>query len=69
MAPNIKDVTFSNGIVQEDKPVDSITTKRPRSVIVWRNVVLFVLLHSSALLGVYLCFTTAMWSTILFGEY
>lgn len=67
MAPNIKDVSFSNGIVHEDKTVNSITTKRPQSSIVWRNVLLFVMLHASALYGVYLTFTKAMWSTFLFA--
>ncbi|KAI8422420.1 hypothetical protein MSG28_006260 [Choristoneura fumiferana] len=34
--------------------------------IVWRNVILFVLLHTGAVYGGYLFFTKAMWATRLF---
>jgi hypothetical protein len=37
--------------------------------IVWRNVILFYLLHLSALCGLYLCKFSAKWLTIAFGIY
>lgn len=36
--------------------------------IVWRNVILFALLHLTGLYGGYLFFFKAMWSTSLFGK-
>ncbi|KAH1024456.1 hypothetical protein HUJ05_003937 [Dendroctonus ponderosae] len=41
----------------DDRPID----------IVWRNVVVFVILHSVALYGLYLCFISAMWTTTIYG--
>lgn len=36
--------------------------------IVWRNVLLFAILHIASLYSVYLMFTTAKWQTNAFGE-
>lgn len=41
--------------------------KEKKLQIVWRNVILFLLLHLSSLYGVYLIFTAAMWQTTLFA--
>ncbi|XP_067124281.1 acyl-CoA Delta-9 desaturase-like [Centruroides vittatus] len=41
--------------------------KEKKREIVWRNVILFLLLHLSALYGIYLIFTSAMWQTTLFA--
>lgn len=37
--------------------------------IVWRNVLNFTVLHILALYGLYRCFTSAMWQTILFAVF
>ena len=44
------------------------TTKEQEKVkIVWRNVILFALLHLASLYAVYLMFTAAKWQTNIFG--
>ena len=65
MAPRIP------AVVEPD--VDEIKiNKKPANVnreIVWRNVILMVILHSTAVYGGYLCFTVASWKTIFFGKW
>jgi len=68
MAPNIKDVSYTNGIVEDEKRnVTQLSTKRPGTEVVWRNVILFVYLHVSALYGLYLMVFAAQWKTALFA--
>lgn len=68
MAPNIKDVSYTNGIVEDEKRnLNSISTKRPTTEIVWRNVILFVYLHISAVYGFYLFLFAAKWQTMFFA--
>lgn len=56
-------------IVTDKIPQDTyVPDDRPINI-VWRNVVVFVILHSVALYGVYLCFTSAMWTTIMYGKH
>ncbi|KAH8268164.1 hypothetical protein KR026_001337, partial [Drosophila bipectinata] len=41
------------------------TTDGSKLQLVWRNIVLFVILHLSSLYGVWLLFTTATWTTFI----
>lgn len=36
--------------------------------IVWRNVVLMLVLHATAIYGAMLCFTSAKWQTVVCGK-
>ena len=36
--------------------------------IVWRNVAIFVYLHAAAFYGFYLCFVSAKWATVVWGQ-
>lgn len=48
----------------------SSTTKEKVEVqIVWRNVILFAMLHLASLYAIYLMFTSAKWQTNIFGKY
>ena len=48
--------------------VASSTTKEQVEVkIVWKNVILFSLLHLASLYAIYLMFTSAQWKTNIFG--
>ena len=40
-----------------------------RMKIVWRNVFLMISLHLSALYGLYLCFVSAKWQTVVTGMF
>lgn len=37
-------------------------------VLVWRNVMLYIILHTSAIYGFYLMLFSGSWSTLLWGE-
>lgn len=37
--------------------------------LVWRNIIAFAYLHAAALYGAWLMLTSAMWSTVAFGEF
>jgi stearoyl-CoA desaturase (delta-9 desaturase) len=72
MAPNSKDVAHTNGGVIADKEGSRITTNSAGPTdhnykweIVWRNVILFVLLHLGALVGLYHLIFKAKHMTIL----
>ena len=39
------------------------------SKVVWRNVILFAILHVYCAQGVYLAFTSAMWKTLFFAYF
>lgn len=56
----------------EDKVVDEThdqeTKQDYRLRIVWRNVVIMGYLHLAALYGIYLCFTAAMFKTVVAGK-
>lgn len=51
-----------------DTPIVPPSAEKRKLQIVWRNVILFALLHIGGLYGAYLFFTQAMWSTRLFGK-
>jgi stearoyl-CoA desaturase (delta-9 desaturase) len=36
--------------------------------IVWKNVVIYIYFHIAALYGIYLCFASAKWATIPWGN-
>ena len=54
--------TFRDENAEEKKQIK--TTSVP-TVIVWRNVGFFVYFHLAAIYGIYLCYTSAMWRTII----
>lgn len=74
MAPN---VSLPTGVLHECD--DDISTRviaeevqKPterKLELVWRNIILFIYLHMVGLYGLYLCFTSAKWRTVIFGEY
>lgn len=73
MAPN---VSMPTGVLHECD--DEVSTqiiaeelKKPsdrKLQLVWRNIILFIYLHIVALYGLYICFTNAKWTTLLFGK-
>jgi len=74
MAPNITS-THTTGVLFEDETLAETQVieepkEKPKYVrrIVWRNVILFALLHLGALYGIYLSFTSAKLATVVFGE-
>ncbi|OWR40684.1 acyl-CoA desaturase HassNPVE [Danaus plexippus plexippus] len=50
-----------------DTPIVPPSAEKRKLQIVWRNVILFALLHIGGVYGAYLFFTQAMWSTRLFA--
>lgn len=67
MAPNIR-----AQLAGELRPIETNNlTDKPtvpfKTIIVWRNVFLFALLHLASLYGIYLFITKAMWQTIIFS--
>lgn len=46
-------------------------SERPQNnkQIVWRNILIFLFLHTAAVYGLYLWCTVAMWKSILFSKY
>ena len=41
--------------------------EKVKTKIVWKNVVLYIYFHITALYGIYLCFASAKWPTIIWG--
>src|SRR5438309_1948324 len=59
----------SNVIEREITEIDSNKKSvKPLIKIVWGNVIYMTVLHMSSLYGLYLCFVSAQWKTIAFGE-
>ena len=44
---------------------EKVTSTGYLKVIVWKNVVFFGFFHVAAIYGIYLCYTSAMWQTII----
>lgn len=49
-------------------PIGTCEAPHPMDRIVWRNVAIMGYLHALGLYGIYLCFTTAQWKTIIAGK-
>ena len=49
-------------------PIGTCQAPHPMDRIVWRNVIIMSYLHLVGLYGIYLCFTTAQWKTIIAGK-
>lgn len=47
----------------------SSTKEQVEVQIVWRNVILFAMLHLASIYSIYLMFTSAKWQTNIFGKY
>jgi len=65
------DVQLSHPSLHQ-KPVRRVVTSDEPKYhwqIVWRNVFLFILLHSFGVYGLWILLTKAKWSTILFCKY
>jgi len=56
---------------QQKKEVDSgeDSAKEVKTQIVWKNVMIYIYFHAAALYGIYLCFTSAKWTTIVWGNF
>lgn len=72
MAPNI--TRTATGVLYEGDTIkEPMLDEAPKEMpeykvsIVWRNVAIFLYLHISAIYGLYLCFTSAKWQTILYA--
>ena len=52
----------------DDSMSSSKNHKEYKPTIVWRNVILFIFLHTGALYGVYSCFY-ASYKTLFFGKF
>lgn len=50
---------------ESDKSVGTCEAPHPSERIVWRNVAIMGYLHAVALYGVYLCFSSAKWQTVV----
>ena len=57
--------TKVNGAICETEQVHHIKTPYKREL-VWRNIILMVILHLSALYGLYLAITVVQFKTIMF---
>jgi hypothetical protein len=80
MAPRIEKNTFDdknyetsendlkpcNLSTSTDSVAADTSSKKYEPKIVWRNVLIFIILHAGALTGVYCCFN-ASFKTLLFG--
>lgn len=69
MAPNITSTptgVLFEGETLENAVVEPQKTKYERRI-VWRNVIIFSYLHLAAIYGLYLVFTSAKWTTVLFA--
>ena len=81
MAPS---TTTQTGVLFEDDPVEQLEAslhndhehisppkpaKEYRRQLVWRNIILFALLHTAALFGAYLAITEAKLLTDVWGAY
>ena len=49
-------------------PVGTCQAPHPMDRIVWKNVIIMSYLHLVGLYGIYLCFTSAQWKTVIAGE-
>lgn len=82
MAPNDGN-TFTIGVLHEDdlllrretkcKVIEKNTVNKTvynfKLKLVWRNIILFTILHATALVGLVLIFTSAKIQTTLFGKF
>lgn len=59
--PTRKSVTYVEPVNQDNH--------KYRLQIVWRNVIIFALLHIGAIYGFYLCLTQAKWTTVAFAYF
>jgi len=68
MAPNSKEsATIAEEEWEVEQPVeDDYSKERPPTVVVWRNVYAFLVLHVAAIFGLYLAFTSATYKTLFF---
>lgn len=77
MAPNVQDCTgvlnendaetFDGGLVTDITQLKKANKRH--IVLVWRNIILFALVHLMALYGAWLLLTSAKLYTTLFGAY
>lgn len=59
------DYNVSSAAEDEQEELD----KDFKTEIVWRNIVLFIILHTCIPLGAYVFWTQRPWKTVIFGEY
>lgn len=73
MAPN---VSIPTGVLHENDdevvakviPPELVKPSDRKLKLVWRNIILFAYLHSVAVYGLYLMFTSAKLATSIFGK-
>lgn len=74
MAPN--SVSVPTGVLHEhddevlakELPPQTTEPEKRKAQLVWRNIILFVYLHLTALYGIYLMFTSARIYTSIWGK-
>lgn len=76
MPPFIKNTNDILDDVPDLEPIVELEKLRPgekqeeyKMKVVWRNVILMLALHFSAIYGLYLCFVSAKWQTTLAGMF
>lgn len=76
MAPNAVPTRDCTGVLNEndaetiDTDITELKTTNKRCmVLVWRNIILFVIAHLMALYGAYLTFTSAKLYTLILGMF
>ena len=52
-----------------DPGEDSAKEEPVKTQIVWKNVMIYIYFHAAALYGIYLCFASAKWTTIVWGNF
>lgn len=65
-------VLYETDMVNEEAEVPVTvppTAEKRKLELVWRNIILFALLHIGGLYGAYLFFFEAMWKTCAFGKF
>ena len=74
MAPRIEDSEPNHGQIEHEQAAAATNRhfnekkEQVQMPVVWRNVVIFIMLHLGALYGIYSCFY-AKWQTNLFGKF
>lgn len=58
--------TIDGGLVKDITTLKKAEKRKLK--LVWRNIIAFAYLHMAALYGAWLMLTSAMWTTVAFGE-
>lgn len=68
MAPNVTNREVLHLCKDEMEPVYDDKPLKREYKLVWRNIILYIVLHISALYGIYMMLTSAKLLTTIFGK-